>query len=89
VEPAVLAGLGRIDAGSGGWQVARDAVAQALHEAGRGGTAIVLRWLSSFVLSPARPDAIATDVAQLIAGLPVAAPVAGAVPTSGPATGAA
>jgi AcrR family transcriptional regulator len=71
LEPAVLAGLGRIDSGSDGWQHARAAVGAALAAESRGGADTVLRWLASFVLSPAAPDSIAHDVAVLLAGLPV------------------
>jgi AcrR family transcriptional regulator len=71
VEPATLAALGRIDVGAEGWQRARDGVSQALASSSRGGTDTVLRWLASFLLSPADPAAIAADVAVLIAGLPV------------------
>ena len=70
LEPAVLASLGRLDDAAPGWQQARSAVDEALARAGRAGTDTVLRWLASFVLSPAPAVAIADDVAVLIAGLP-------------------
>ena len=70
VEPATLAGLGRIDATAPGWQVARAAVDAALAADGRGGGELVLRWLASFVLTPARPATIAADLAVLIVALP-------------------
>ncbi|MDT4929844.1 MAG: TetR/AcrR family transcriptional regulator [Pseudonocardiales bacterium] len=84
VEPATLAALGRIDTGAEGWQRARAAVAQALADASRGGTDTVLRWLASFLLSPADPATIAADVAVLIAGLPVAGPAAAEAPVDQP-----
>lgn len=73
VEPATLAAIGRIDASSEGWQRARAGVDRALAAESRGGADTVLRWLASFLLTPADPGTIATDVAVLIAGLPVVA----------------
>lgn len=93
VEPATLAQLGRIDPGATGWQGARAAVETALAADGRGGVDFVLRWLASFLLTPARPSAIAADVAVLIAALPddaAALPAAAALPdATRPATVAA
>ncbi len=73
VEPATLAALGRIDDRAEAWQLARAGVAAALAVASRGGIDVVLRWLASFVMTPAGPAVIAADVAVLIAGLPVVA----------------
>jgi AcrR family transcriptional regulator len=73
VEPAVLASLGRIDDAAAGWQHARAAVGAALAAESREGVDTVLRWLASFLLSGAGPDAIARDVAVLLAGLPALA----------------
>jgi AcrR family transcriptional regulator len=70
VEPATIAALGRIDRTAAGWQRARAAVDSALGADGRGGTEFVLRWLASFVLSPARAAGIAADVEVLLAALP-------------------
>jgi AcrR family transcriptional regulator len=70
VEPATLAGLGRIDETTDGWQHARAAVDTALRAEALGGTDTVLRWLASFLLSPADPRTIAADVDVLLAGLP-------------------
>ncbi len=70
VEPATVATLGRIDRTATGWQRARTAVDAALAADGRGGADFVLRWLASFVLSPARPAGIAADLAVLVAALP-------------------
>ena len=67
-----LAALGRIDDEAETWRVARGAVADALAAAGRTGTDTVLRWLASFLLTPAAPNRIAADVAVLLAGLPTA-----------------
>jgi AcrR family transcriptional regulator len=76
VEPAVLAALGRIDRSAPGWQHARAAVAAALAAESRGGVETVLRWLASFLISEADPEAIAADVAVLLAGLPTVADTA-------------
>jgi AcrR family transcriptional regulator len=71
VEPAVLATVGRIDPAAEGWQHARAAVEAALAADSRAGADTVLRWLASYLLSPAGAEAIARDVAVLLAGLPV------------------
>jgi AcrR family transcriptional regulator len=70
LEPATLAGLGCLDTAAPGWHSAEDAVSAALAAAGRGGAHTVLRWLASYVLTPASPAAIAEDLAILLAGLP-------------------
>jgi hypothetical protein len=77
VEPGALAELARISPNADGWQRARSAIADALAAEGRGGAQTVLRWLASYLISPADGDTIAADVAVLLAGLPgAAAPVA-------------
>jgi AcrR family transcriptional regulator len=73
LEPQTLAALGRIDDASEPWRKARAAVEAALAADSRGGADLVLRWLASFVLSPAEPAAVAADVAVLLAGLPAQA----------------
>jgi AcrR family transcriptional regulator len=70
VEPSTLARLGRIDLALPQWRAVRAAVDTALGRAGRAGTDTVLRWLASFVLSPADDAAIADDLAVLLTGLP-------------------
>jgi AcrR family transcriptional regulator len=70
-EPATLAALARVDVTTPGWAAARAAVTSALAEEGRGGAELVLRWLASFVVTPASRAEIAADVAVLLAGLPV------------------
>ncbi len=72
VEPATLAAIGCIDDSTEPWQYARAAVAALLRDAGRGGTDAVLRWLASYLITPATPAAIARDAAVLVAGLPLA-----------------
>ena len=74
-EPQTLAAIGRIDDAAEPWRSARVAVESALAAESRGGSDLVLRWLASFVLSPAEPSAIAADVAVLLAGLPTHASV--------------
>jgi AcrR family transcriptional regulator len=71
IDPGVLAGLGHIDPAAPGWQRARAAVSQTLARESRGAPDLVLRWLASFVLSPADRATILTDVHALLAGLPV------------------
>lgn len=72
IEPATLAAVGRIEGTAETWQLARAGVATALGDAARGGTDTVLRWLASYLLTPASTAAIAADVAVLVAGLPTA-----------------
>jgi AcrR family transcriptional regulator len=71
IEPGTLAALGRVDVAASGWRTARHAVREQLDNAGLGGTSTVLRWLSSFFLTPGDSATVAADVAVLIAGLPV------------------
>ena len=73
VEPATVAALGRIDRTATGLQQARAAIDSALAADGRGGAEFVLRWLASFVVTPARAQSIGADVAVVIAALPAAA----------------
>lgn len=70
-EPATLTALATVDPSAAGWQLARAAVADALAADGRAGTDLVLRWLSSYLVTPATPAEIADAVAVLMAGLPV------------------
>ena len=73
-EPAAVAALARVDTSARGWHLVADAVTAALAAHGRAGTSLVLRWLASFVITPAGRPAIASDVAVLLAGLPAASP---------------
>ena len=70
IEPAIVAALGRIDRTAPGWQQARGAVETALAAEGQAGVEFVLRWLASFLITPARPSSIRDDVAMLVAALP-------------------
>jgi hypothetical protein len=71
-EPATVARLARVDPRTPAWATARDAVTEALGRAGYGGVGVVLRWLASYVVTPAPADAIADEVRIVVAGLPVA-----------------
>ncbi|HEY2299995.1 MAG TPA: TetR family transcriptional regulator [Jatrophihabitans sp.] len=82
IEPATVAALGRIDRTATGWQQARSAVDAALAADERGGAEFVLRWLASFVVSPARPQTIGADLTVLIAALPDAAATSQAAATA-------
>ncbi|MDP9115747.1 MAG: TetR/AcrR family transcriptional regulator [Actinomycetota bacterium] len=70
LEPATLACLARVDLRCGGWSCAHAAVTGALTADGRGGADFVLRWLASFVISPAPGARVAADIEILLAGLP-------------------
>lgn len=73
LEPATLAALGCIDLRAEGWRMARAGVASVLATESRGGTDTVLRWLASYLLTPASPATVAADLAVVLAGLPAAA----------------
>jgi AcrR family transcriptional regulator len=70
LEPATLAELGRIDDSAEAWRLARSAVGAAVAAESRGGAELVLRWLASYLLTPANAEAIAADLAILLAALP-------------------
>jgi len=70
LDPAITVALGLIDLTAPGWRSARDAVREQLDRAGLAGTSTILRWLSSFFLTPGDASTIAADVAILVAGLP-------------------
>jgi AcrR family transcriptional regulator len=72
LEPGVLAALGRIDPAAAGWQQVRTALTAALARENRRGVELVLRWLASFVLTPADRATIVADVSALLGGLPTA-----------------
>lgn len=80
VEPATVAALARVDRSAAGWGAAADSLGAA-HGIARGAAVdLVLRWLSSYVGTPAVPATIAAEVDLLVAALPPAAPVS--VPSS-------
>jgi AcrR family transcriptional regulator len=70
LEPSTVAQLGRIELACEGWLLARNAVSLALATDSRGGADLVLRWLASYLLSPANEESIAADIAILVAALP-------------------
>ncbi len=74
LEPASLAGIARIDPNNEQWTKVRLAIDQLLAVNERTGTATVLRWLTSYLLSPDQPVAIGADLDVLLTGLPLAAP---------------
>jgi AcrR family transcriptional regulator len=74
VEPATLAALARIDTTAEQWGLVREAIEAKLAASGRSGTATVLRWLTSYLLSPDSGEAIAADLEVLLAGLPIQVP---------------
>lgn len=71
LEPATLAALARIDPTNEQWTKVRVAIDELLTRHGRSGTATVLRWLTSYVLSPDQPVAIGADLEVLLTGLAV------------------
>jgi AcrR family transcriptional regulator len=80
IEPATLATLGCVDPRADGWRRARDGVATLLATESLGGTDTVLRWLSSYLISPAGPASVAADLAVVLAGLPPARGADAALP---------
>jgi AcrR family transcriptional regulator len=74
LEPATLASLAQVDMSAEGWRRARDAIRALLEAAERGGSAIVLRWLASYLMTPASRGDIDADVEILLTGLPPARP---------------
>src|SRR5664279_2746944 len=84
LEPGTVAVLGRIDCDSTGWEQVRAALEVSLDGAGRGGADLVLRWVASFLLTPARPASIAGQVSVLVAALPLTAQALTAQPGTTP-----
>jgi len=82
IEPATLARLGCVDTSAEGWRLAREGVAAALTLGGRAGTDTVVRWLASYLLTPASAAAVADDLAIVLAGLPDAPADAGSTETA-------
>jgi AcrR family transcriptional regulator len=77
LEPATVAGLARVDIEASGWRAVNEAVEAALVRAGLGGAPVVLRWLASYLLTPATYEEICEQVQILTAGLPARAESAG------------
>jgi AcrR family transcriptional regulator len=69
-EPATLAVLACVDTTAPGWRLARECVAAALARGSRTGTDTVLRWLSSYLITPAGTASVAADLAVVLGGLP-------------------
>lgn len=72
IEPGTLARLGCVDTTSEGWRLAQAGVADALARGSRGGSETVLRWLASYLITPATSAVVAQDLAIVLAGLPEA-----------------
>jgi AcrR family transcriptional regulator len=70
-EPAVLAALARVDTRIEGWRRVNDAVQATLAREGLGGASVVMRWLASYLVTPASPESIIEDARIVLAGLPV------------------
>ncbi len=70
MEPATVAMLGCIDGTAVGWRIAREGVEAALAADRRDGAELVLRWLASYLLSPASPATITAELAILVVALP-------------------
>jgi AcrR family transcriptional regulator len=81
-EPATLAALARVDARIEGWRRVHVAVSAALAREELGGTSVVMRWLASYLATPASAESIIEDAQIVLAGLPArsveAEPVPGA-----------
>jgi AcrR family transcriptional regulator len=75
-EPAVLAAIARIDLSAPQWRRAADALRRELAQAHRAGGELVLRWLSSFIVTgldragSASVAAVAADASALVRALP-------------------
>jgi AcrR family transcriptional regulator len=74
LEPAKVAALARVELTAPGWRSAREAARERLDQAGVAGDGTVLRWVSSYLVTPGDRSSIAADVAVLIAGLPALHP---------------
>jgi AcrR family transcriptional regulator len=71
-EPAALAGMLVRRPQAAGWRAAEAAVGARLAVDSRAGADLVLRWLSSYLATPAQPDAVRVDAEALVRGLPPA-----------------
>jgi AcrR family transcriptional regulator len=69
LDPATLVRLATVDLNAAGWQLAHEAVRNALVAADRRGADTVLRWFASLLLNPASSAEVAGDVAALLDGL--------------------
>jgi AcrR family transcriptional regulator len=74
-EPEVLARLALPGLRSAGWQVARQAVRDALAARGLDGDDVILRWLASHLFDPATPARARHGAQVLVKGLAVPRPL--------------
>jgi AcrR family transcriptional regulator len=75
-EPATIAALARIDLNSPHWRRCADELRTSLERSRRGGGELILRWVSSFISTPADPSsiqAVAAGATALVRGLPITA----------------
>lgn len=82
-EPATLAALAHVDLRIDAWRRAHEAVQAALRREGLGGEGVVVRWLASYLVTPASEESITEDVAIVLAGLPVRSSDSGVSPAGG------
>jgi AcrR family transcriptional regulator len=88
-EPATLAALLRVDVRIAGWRRAHQALDEALVREGFAGASVVMRWLTSYLVTPASAESIVEDARIVLAGLPLLAQQPGQdQPTPGAALGA-
>jgi AcrR family transcriptional regulator len=89
-EPATLAALLHVDVRIAGWRRAHEALEQALTREGLGGARVVMRWLTSYLVTPGAPESIVEDARIVLAGLPLLAQQSGSdqsAPPSAPSSG--
>jgi AcrR family transcriptional regulator len=72
-EPATIAGMARVDTRIEAWRRAHEAVREALGREGLAGDTVVIRWLASYLVSPASEESIREDARIVVAGLPARA----------------
>jgi AcrR family transcriptional regulator len=70
-EPATLAALAHVDTRLEGWRRVQETVQAALDREQLGGAGLVMRWLASYLTTPASAEAIVDDARMVLAGLPV------------------
>ncbi len=68
-EPGTVAALARVDARIETWGRVQQAIAATLTREGLGGASVVMRWLASYLVTPASPESILED-AQIVHGRP-------------------
>ena len=87
-EPGTVAALARVDARIDTWGRVQQAIAAALAREGLGGASVVMRWLASYLVTPASAESILEDAQIVMAGLPVLTSAAAPVTAAGSAVAA-